>query len=143
MSNSDRLAIVDVAIRRMRPTDEDWKYLVVTNRKHPGKFTMPGGKIEPGEGPMFAAARELREETGLNVDPEAMYYVGSFDFRWRGADMCCYSFIADHSLIRDQEPRAVEEGTDIMWVDRDDLLDVAGNCLSPAFYGWFMGKTGW
>jgi 8-oxo-dGTP diphosphatase len=35
-----------------------------------GRFSTPGGHVDFGEGPRAAAARELEEETGLNVDPD-------------------------------------------------------------------------
>jgi mutator protein MutT len=35
----------------------------------PGKWCLPGGKIEPGENPTQAAGRELMEETCLSISP--------------------------------------------------------------------------
>lgn len=40
-----------------------------------GEWTVPGGHMEVDEQPEVAAARELREETGVGVDPEALALV--------------------------------------------------------------------
>ena len=37
-------------------------------RHHTGQVSLPGGRIEPGETPAEAAAREVHEETGLEVE---------------------------------------------------------------------------
>lgn len=44
---------------------DDGKVLAVSRKDDPTAFGMPGGKVDPGETPEEAAARELQEETGL------------------------------------------------------------------------------
>ncbi|HVT64688.1 MAG TPA: NUDIX hydrolase [Mycobacteriales bacterium] len=45
--------------------------LLLVQRGHPpaqGSWTLPGGRVEPGETPAEAAVREVREETGLDIE---------------------------------------------------------------------------
>lgn len=39
------------------------------------QWTLPGGHIEPGEAPDVAVVREVREETGLDVEVESLFAV--------------------------------------------------------------------
>ncbi|MCJ1675776.1 NUDIX domain-containing protein [Streptomyces sp. APSN-46.1] len=45
---------------------------VLLGQAHDGRWELPGGKVDPGEGFEQAAARELAEETALRVAPEAI-----------------------------------------------------------------------
>ncbi|NMO91956.1 CoA pyrophosphatase [Actinomycetospora sp. TBRC 11914] len=46
-------------------------------RDHPGQFALPGGSVDPGEDVVTASRRELDEELGLAVGPDAV--VGLLD----------------------------------------------------------------
>lgn len=52
---------------------KDNKYLFVKRAADssffPGLWDLPGGKVEPGEELGKALAREVREETGLSIEP--------------------------------------------------------------------------
>jgi 8-oxo-dGTP diphosphatase len=49
--------------------DEAGRLLLVQRANPPqaGRWTLPGGRVEPGETPAAAAAREVAEETGIEV----------------------------------------------------------------------------
>ena len=53
----------------VRPTDAGWRYLVLRCFRN---WDFPKGRIEPGEEPLEAARREVREETTLE----------ELDLRW-------------------------------------------------------------
>lgn len=62
-----RLAVSAVIVR-------DGEFLAVRRARPPmqGLFTLPGGGVEAGESLTEAVKREVREETGLSIEPVAL-----------------------------------------------------------------------
>ena len=62
-----------------------------------GKVNAPGGRLEPGETPLVAAVRELREEIG--VDATNVRELGELSFHFvDGYELHCHAFRADRCV---------------------------------------------
>jgi 8-oxo-dGTP diphosphatase len=88
--------------------------LLITQRTQPpalaGNWEFPGGKIEEGEAPEVALARELREEIGVDVRVGRIWDV--LFHRYPDFDLIMLVYAC---AIADGEPRAVDVG-DLAWV---------------------------
>ncbi len=95
-------------------TDEEGRVLVVrTTYMGPG-WMLPGGRIERGETPHGGAARETREETGLEVVVDRLMLVDA-----RPKDNVSFIF-AGHVTGGTLEPQ-LGEIAEAGWVDREEI----------------------
>ncbi|HTX26578.1 MAG TPA: NUDIX domain-containing protein [Streptosporangiaceae bacterium] len=116
-------------------TDEQGRLLLIKRGHEPGAglWSLPGGRVEPGETDAEALAREMREETGLAV--QAGRLLGRV--RRPAGD-------GDVLDIRDYAATVIggtlnpgDDAADARWVDADDF----GNL--PATEGLEEILTGW
>lgn len=84
-----------------------------------GLFSLPGGHLEPGESVEMAAAREAREELGVNLAPAQLDLIGVMH---RLSDTNRIDFFVRVSNWLGEARRAEPDKCDqLIWVDPDDL----------------------
>lgn len=86
-----------------------------------GRWTIPGGMVEVGEELRDAVQRELKEETGLDVEPGCLIEV--FDRIQRAGRRVRYHFvIADYLCrLKSGKLRPASDVLDARWVDPREL----------------------
>jgi 8-oxo-dGTP pyrophosphatase MutT (NUDIX family) len=89
-------------------------------------FYLPGGKPEPGESDAEAAAREVREEVGIVLDPADLTpfteIVAPAHNRPAGTDVRLICFTGGKT---DDEPRAAAEIGELAWFGEADAYRCA------------------
>jgi 8-oxo-dGTP pyrophosphatase MutT (NUDIX family) len=50
-------------------------HMLMGKRRDNGRWTNPGGHLNPGESPVKGAAREVEEETGIKLDPHLFKHI--------------------------------------------------------------------
>ncbi|NOW47022.1 8-oxo-dGTP diphosphatase [Novosphingobium sp. SG751A] len=88
-------------------------------KQHGGLWEFPGGKIDPGEGPIEAAQREMEEELGVGLEARALMPV-SFAHSDEGRRVLLLLYIA---RVWSGDPVA-REGQQFAWVAPDALSDL-------------------
>lgn len=119
------------------------RILLVQRGQQPsvGLWSIPGGRLEPGETTEQGCAREVLEETGLRVEVGAL--VGTVERAAPGGGV----YVIDDHLCAptpgDQAVVAGDDAADARWFDRTELeaLDAAGLMapgVLPALADWHI-----
>ena len=120
-------------------TDPDGRLLLILRGREPGAglWSIPGGKVEPGESLVEATRREVREETALDVLVGDL--VGTVERPAPGGDLFV---IHDHlvALAPGVDPsgvRAGDDAADVGWFTPSEVraLDCVPG-LVDALEGW-------
>jgi 8-oxo-dGTP diphosphatase len=92
------------------------------SKGNPGKWELPGGKIDPGESLDEALLREVAEETGLTISIQGVVGAAESELpAWKVV------YLILEGRVESGEVRLSEEHDDYVWVDPQKLptMDLA------------------
>jgi len=116
----DLLATTAVSISIFDATNR----LLLGQDAETGRWTLPGGAIDPNEHPADAAVRECFEETGLLTRPQRLIGVfggPEFMIRYPNGDLTYYTVIAyEAAIIGGALAPDGEEIASLRFVDREE-----------------------
>jgi ADP-ribose pyrophosphatase YjhB (NUDIX family) len=135
-----------VAYANPKPTatalvvDDHGRLLLTRRAVEPfiGAWDLPGGFVEEHEHPLDALRRELREETGFEIEPKE--FLGVWMDRYGGdstAETTLNLFWTARLL--GGEPRAADDVAELGWFAPDDLPGedrLAFSCVALALAAW-------
>lgn len=102
--------------------DGDGRLLMVRRGRPPaeGLWSIPGGRVEPGEDDPAAVARELREETGLDVAVGPL--AGTVERPGPGG--VTYEIHDYAATVAGGTLRAGDDASDVRWISPDEMRDL-------------------
>lgn len=108
--------------------------VLITRRRSPKRWELPGGLVDPGETLPDAATRETYEETGVHVKIQGL--VGVYQHPSRG--ILAGIFIA---LAESGEPRPTKESSAAEWVEVEEALARLHPLYRPRLEDAFAART--
>lgn len=113
-----------------------------------GRWTLPGGSLEPGETFAQTAARELHEETGLvaeRLEPLEMFAGPQYRYTYLNGDVVDYVSVLyrAHGVSGELRPQ-VDEVTEAAWFSVDELPtdeELSGELIRANVQKWKEGQS--
>jgi len=102
--------------------DDEGRVLLARRKFEPeaGKWDVPGGFLEEDEEPLDGLRRELREETGLEIEP--LELAGIWADRYGGSDDATATLnLYWTTRIVSGEPTPADDVSELRWFSLDDL----------------------
>lgn len=93
------------------------------NKSMPGLWESTGGSVTAGEDSFTAALREVREETGIELEPSA----GELLFRYSGVSFHCDVWLFRQDFDLDKVKLLEGETCAAMAADREKILELLDN----------------
>jgi len=115
--------------------DEQGRILLVKRNYGPRNWTTPGGRLETGEFPFQALEREVREETGYQIEINRLIGVYSAPFR----DDLILFFAS--TILQQGEWRPGQEISEIRFFGPDELPPLGSRTLGRV-QDAFAGTSG-
>ena len=96
--------------------EKENKVLMCKREKEPykGMFNLVGGKLEEGEEDLFAAYRELEEETGITRKDIELSHLMNFQYSISNIELQVYVGKLKHQV------NLVEEVNKLYWMDKNE-----------------------
>lgn len=113
------------------------RVLLVQRGREPskGKWSLPGGALELGETLTEGVAREVHEETGLNVEPVELIELIDRIVKQPGpeGDRIQFHYVIADFLCRvvDGELRAASDAEQVRWIERAEWNSQSALALDP------------
>lgn len=103
-----------------------------------GAWDLPGGFVDEHEHPLDALRRELREETGLEIEPLSLLGIWMDEY---GGDSTAESTMNLFwtARVTGGEPQAADDVSELRWFGRDELPpagELAFRCVALALDAW-------